>query len=98
MLSIVIGAISLAIWAYLLVARGGFWRCRPRDTEEAASPAVWPSVVAVVPARDESPHIGERIGALLRPDYPGPPTLLLVDSRSAGGTQDAAGRVAGAVP
>jgi hopene-associated glycosyltransferase HpnB len=94
MLSIVISAISLSIWAYLLVARGGFWRCRPRDTQEAAPPAVWPSVVAVVPARDEAPHIGESIGSLLRQDYPGHLTAILVDDDSADGTKEVAERVA----
>ena len=94
MLSIVIGAISLSIWAYLLVARGAFWRCRPRDTQEAAPPAVWPPVVAVVPARDEAPHIGESIGSLLRQDYPGPLTVILVDDDSTDGTKEVAERVA----
>jgi hopene-associated glycosyltransferase HpnB len=94
MLTIVIGAISLAVWAYLLVARGAFWSCRPQDTQEAAPPAVWPPVVAIVPARDEAEHIGNSIGSLLRQDYPGPLTVILVDDDSADGTKAAAERVA----
>jgi hopene-associated glycosyltransferase HpnB len=94
MLSVVIGAASLAIWAYLLLARGGFWRCRPRDTQEAVPPPVWPAVAAIVPARDEAEHIGDSIGSLLRQDYPGPLTVILVDDNSGDGTKEAAERVA----
>jgi len=51
-----IALLALAIWVTLLVARGGFWRCAERDDrdEPAAGPLRWPSVVAVVPARNEA--------------------------------------------
>ena len=97
MLSIVIGAASLAIWVYLLVARGDFWRCRPRDTGEVGPPAAWPAVAAIVPARDEVGHIGDSVGSLLRQDYPGLLTVILVDDDSADGTKEAAERVAATV-
>lgn len=89
-----IGAASLAIWAYLILARGGFWRCRPRDTQEPAPPPIWPAVVTIIPARDEAAHIDESVGSLLRQDYPGPLTVILVDDDSADGTREAAERVA----
>jgi hopene-associated glycosyltransferase HpnB len=94
MLSVVIGAASLAIWAYLILARGGFWRCGPRDTHEPVPPPVWPAVAAIIPARDEAEHVGKNIASLLRQDYPGPLTVILVDDDSADGTKEAAERIA----
>jgi hypothetical protein len=51
-----VGSISLAIWLYLAVARGSFWRLREFDDDTAKHepPRDWPNVVAVVPARNES--------------------------------------------
>src|SRR5262249_37799630 len=49
-----IGLLSLGVWLYMLLARGGFWRARERDDDVVAPPARWPSVVAVVPARNEA--------------------------------------------
>jgi hypothetical protein len=46
-----IGLLALAIWLYLLVARGGFWRCRERDDGEFAAPARWPAARSIaIPA------------------------------------------------
>ena len=42
----------------------------------------WPAVAAVVPARNEADVIGECLGALLRQDYPGPFSVVLVDDQS----------------
>ena len=86
-----LGALALAVWAYLLSARGGFWRCRERDDrDEAPEPARWPAVVAVVPARDEADVIARSIGSLLAQDYPGPFRVILVDDGSGDGTGDVA--------
>src|SRR5579864_2900503 len=86
----VIGAIAclpLAIWAFLLVGRGGFWRARERDDKsEPAAPQAWPAVTAVVPARDEADVIVRSIGSLLAQDYPGPFRVVLVDDNSSDGT------------
>lgn len=91
-----IGLLSLAIWIYLLVARGGFWLARERDDSPVALPARWPAVVAVVPARNEADVIARSIGSLLRQDYAGPFRIVLVDDGSSDGTAAAAGKVAGA--
>ena len=82
-----IGTLALAIWVYLLAGRGGFWRARERDDrDEPADPARWPSVVAVVPARDEADVIARSIGSLLAQDYPGAFRVILVDDNSTDGT------------
>ena len=70
----------LAIWLYLLLGRGGFWLARERDDrDEPPSPARWPRVTAVVPARNEADVIAQSIGSLLAQDYPGPFRVILVD-------------------
>ena len=68
---ILFGFLPLAIWLYLLLFRNGFWLLRERDTTPVAEPARWPSVVAVVPARNEADVIQRSIGSLLAQDYPG---------------------------
>ena len=92
-----IGALALAVWVYLLLFRGGFWRARERDDRgEAPEPDRWPAVTAVVPARDEADVIGRSIGGLLAQDYPGEFRVILVDDNSADGTAAAARRLNGA--
>jgi len=50
----------------------------------------WPSVVAVVPARNESDVITRSIGSLLAQDYPGSFRVILVDDESTDDTALAA--------
>jgi hopene-associated glycosyltransferase HpnB len=95
MMGLAIGGAALASWAYLLAARGGFWQGRETDADEPPPPAVWPSVVVVVPARDEADVIGRSIESLLAQDYPGPFRVILVDDDSSDGTAEAALAAAG---
>jgi hopene-associated glycosyltransferase HpnB len=88
---LVLGLAPLAIWAGLLFAHGGFWLAGERDDRaEPARPATWPSVTAVVPARDEADVIARSIGSLLAQDYPGDFRVILVDDNSSDGTADVA--------
>jgi hopene-associated glycosyltransferase HpnB len=90
-MSLILGALCLAIWTYLLLARGGFWRMRERDDrDEPAPPATWPRVVAVVPARNEADVIARSLGSLAAQDYPGEFRVILVDDNSDDGTAEAA--------
>lgn len=54
----------------------------------------WPSVVAIVPARDEAEGIARSIGSLAAQEYPGDFRILLVDDSSSDGTAEIA-RAAG---
>jgi len=74
-----------AAWVYLLAGHGMFWRTDQR-LPPSAVPASWPSVVAVVPARDEAAMLPETLPTLLTQDYPGQLTVLLVDDESTDGT------------
>jgi hopene-associated glycosyltransferase HpnB len=86
----VVASIALVVWLYLLLARGAFWRCGERDDSAPARLTVWPRVAAIVPARNEADCIGDSIGSLLRQDYAGRWTVVLVDDDSADGTADIA--------
>jgi hopene-associated glycosyltransferase HpnB len=142
---------SLAVWIYLIAARGGFWRASERDENEpagaprsrswlrlppplwgrsasrsdagrgvsgpqnqtntplpipppqggreqtvarselnAAEPHSWPAVAAVIPARDEADVVAESLGSLLRQDYRGPFTIVVVDDQSRDATAEMA--------
>jgi hopene-associated glycosyltransferase HpnB len=83
---ILFGFVPLAVWVYLLLFRNGFWLLRERDTGAVQEPHAWPSVVAVVPARNEADVIRQSIGSLLAQDYPGSFRIVLVDDQSADGT------------
>ena len=64
----VIAALSLAVWLYLLTARGAFWLCGERDDWHSPPLAQWPRVAAIVPARNEADTIASSIGSLLESD------------------------------
>ncbi len=82
----VVGAAALAVWLWLVLAHGGFWLARERDGDARAAPARWPSVVAVVPARDEAEVIARSVGSLAAQDYPGEFGIVVVDDDSTDGT------------
>jgi hopene-associated glycosyltransferase HpnB len=84
----VLAAASLAIWLYLLLGRGFFWRARVERTPP--SPGVAPEVVAVIPARDEAAVIGRAVGSLLAQDYAGALSVIVVDDHSRDGTAEVA--------
>jgi hopene-associated glycosyltransferase HpnB len=86
----------LAIWLYLILGRGFFWLAAERDDDlaAAATPTRWPSVTAIIPARNEAEIVGRCIGSLLRQNYPGRFEVVLVDDESTDGTAEAARRSA----
>jgi hopene-associated glycosyltransferase HpnB len=84
----IISAVAAAVWFYLIVCRGGFWRV-PDDAAGAGPPPAR-SVVAVIPARDEADVIGPAVASLLAQDYRGELHIVVVDDRSGDGTAAAA--------
>jgi hopene-associated glycosyltransferase HpnB len=93
----VLATLALAVWVYLMTARGGYWLAAERDDRpEPAPPAVWPRVTAVIPARDEVETIATTIRSLLGQAYPGLLSIVLVDDESRDGTATAARAAAAA--
>jgi hopene-associated glycosyltransferase HpnB len=93
-LALIVAAVTMAIWTYLLLFRGGFWRSPYRSAPLRARVADR-SVVAVIPARDEAAVIGQAVASLCAQDYRGTLHIIVVDDQSSDGTADAA-RAAGA--
>ncbi len=86
--------IPAAIWIFLLLGRGFFWRTDVR-LPPSPPPRSWPAVSVVVPARDEASLLPRTLPRLLDQDYSGPAEVILVDDGSTDGTAEVAGRMAG---
>jgi hopene-associated glycosyltransferase HpnB len=92
----VLSWLALAAWVWLLAARGGFWRADQRLDKTPLDLGRWPEVVAVIPARNEAAFVGQAVESLLRQDYPGRFSVVLVDDSSNDGTAEIATRAADA--
>jgi hopene-associated glycosyltransferase HpnB len=92
----VLAIIALAIWLHLFFGRGWFWRVRKVDADrgEGETLGAWPSVIAVVPARNEAETIGQVVTGLMQQDYPGAFSVVVVDDHSEDRTAIIAQRVA----
>ena len=82
--ALLIAALSLIIWLYLLVARGDFWNLRSFDDDNAThpTPPTWPTVTAIIPARNEAETIAHTIASLTQQNYPGKFSIVVVDDHS----------------
>jgi hopene-associated glycosyltransferase HpnB len=100
----VVAAAAAAGWLYLMAGHGGFWRTDQRlppawprgpgpTPPSAGGAAGWPSVTAVIPARDEAGVLPLTLPTLLAQDYPGALDVVLVDDQS----HDATAAVAAAL-
>ena len=79
-----LAALSLLVWAYLLLAHGRFWSAGP--VLAPAEPRRAPPVAVVVPARDEAGSIERALRSLLAQRYDGALRIVLVDDGSTDGT------------
>jgi len=95
-----VAASALAAWIGLILGRGFFWwpaprlSCRRDALRRGADASDLPSVVAVIPARNEAAILPETLPSVLAQDYDGPFRVALVDDRSEDGTSDAAKQAA----
>jgi hopene-associated glycosyltransferase HpnB len=93
-LVLIVAAIPLLAWVYLLMFRGRFWRASECLSRPQREPESWPEVVAVVPARNEAEGVGRTVASLLSQDYPGIFSVVLVDDHSDDGTAEVAAAAA----
>jgi len=90
------GGLSLAAWIAILADPRRPWDLEPIGEDlDSPGPPSWPSVTAVVPARDEAALLPTTLPALLAQDYPGSWRVVLVDDRSRDGTAGVARTLAG---
>lgn len=94
----IIAALGLIAWLYLVLLHGGFWLTREREeayrSPEGREAFDWPSVVAIVPARNEADVLPWSLASLAAQNYPGEFSIVLVDDQSTDGTADVARRLA----
>lgn len=83
----IVCVVSAVAWVYLVAAHGGFWLTGQRLPRTAAEPGTWPSVAAVVPARNEAESLPVTLPALLAQEYPGEFRVFVVDDNSDDGTE-----------
>jgi len=86
---IALTSISLLVWIGLVVFHGGFWRGDQR-LGVAPDPAEWPTVILVIPARNEAATIRAVIEGHMASTYPGRMEVVLVDDASDDATADEA--------
>lgn len=91
-----IAVLSLLIWLYLFFLNGHFWQLWIADADAQAVPPIeiWPSVTAIVPARNEGASIERAVKALAAQDYAGSFSIIVVDDSSEDGTGDLARKAA----
>jgi hopene-associated glycosyltransferase HpnB len=94
------GVLSLLIWAYLVLARGGFWRIYPAasrtisaENRAQGNPV---RIAVIIPARDEADVVGRAVRSLLQQTGPNKIQIFLVDDASTDGTAQAARAAAAA--
>ena len=92
----IVGILALGIWLHLFFGRGWFWRVRKIDADRVACEPLqdWPSVVAIVPARNEAETIGKVVPGLVQQNYSGAFSIIVVDDHSEDATGDIASRIA----
>ncbi len=83
------GVLSLLIWAYLVFARGGFWRIDPAVPAQDVNTNPVP-VAVIIPARDEADVVGHAVRSLLQQTSHHRIHIFLVDDCSTDGTAQAA--------
>jgi hopene-associated glycosyltransferase HpnB len=88
-LGLTVAGVALAVWVYLAFAHAGFWRTSIR-LPSRHEPRSWPSVVAIVPARDEAAVLPTTLPSLLASRYPGKFAVVVVDDASADATASVA--------
>jgi hopene-associated glycosyltransferase HpnB len=86
---IIVAIFSLSLWLFLLLFWGNFWRADCLlDKSQGLND--YPTVCAVVPARNEAEVIAASLTSLLNQDYAGQFSVVLVDDNSGDHTTEIA--------
>lgn len=93
---LIAASFSLVVWLGLLFGRGKFWRMHQRlyPLEETEVDHSWPSVCAIIPARNESEALPESLPSVLAQEYPGTLNVILVNDHSEDNTGELAKEIA----
>ncbi|HEY3768196.1 MAG TPA: glycosyltransferase [Candidatus Angelobacter sp.] len=89
------GVLTLLIWGYLLLGRGGFWRIQPAAPPPSGEFSA--RIAAVIPARNEADVVGRTVTSLLRQTGKNSIHIFLIDDGSTDGTAQTAREAAAAI-
>ncbi len=87
---IVLVGLSLSIWLFLLNFWGNFWRADRYVEDRVLKLDSYPTVWAIIPARDEAEVIEQSLISLLSQQYSGHFFAALVDDNSSDRTSEIA--------
>jgi len=93
---LLISTLCVLVWLAVLLHPAKPWDLKPvaEDAPTPPTPASWPDVAIIVPARNEADSLPKTLPALLNQDYPGKYRIVLVDDRSSDGTAEVARKLA----
>jgi hopene-associated glycosyltransferase HpnB len=94
----ILALLSLALWIALLLFWHQFWRTDQRLPSEPEGLARWPSVVAVIPARNEAATIVTCLESLAAQDYAGRFRIVVSNDSSTDDTAELATEFARTLP
>jgi hopene-associated glycosyltransferase HpnB len=89
-----IATLSLIIWIFLLLFWGQFWRADQRLELNNIDLSNYPSVCAIIPARNEADVLPISLKSLLNQDYSGQFSIILIDDQSTDKTAEVAQEIA----
>jgi hopene-associated glycosyltransferase HpnB len=92
--ALISGILCIAIWTYLLIAHGSFWRVSRLHADVQPPGAMDGTVAVVIPARTEADVIGLTVQSLLRQSCADSIRIIVVDDHSSDGTAEAARQAA----
>jgi len=87
--TVLIAALCLGCWIYLIGFRGMFWLFQETDAgpPPARKQSDWPAVIVIVPARNEQACIGKSVQSIAAQDYAGDFRIVVVDDQSTDNTR-----------
>ena len=95
MLTTTAGLISLLIWIYLLLARGGFWRVSYVNPPESGPAKLQGLIAVIVPARNEAEVLDRSLHSLLEQTCRDSLHIFVVNDSSTDSTAEIARKAAG---
>ena len=80
--------LSLLVWIILVTSRDGFWKTDQRlpDVGDFFQTHPAPPIVVVIPARNEAEMLPQSLRSLLKQNYPGKFSIVVVDDHSSDNT------------
>ncbi|MDJ0746976.1 MAG: glycosyltransferase [Xenococcaceae cyanobacterium MO_167.B27] len=94
MIVLTIALLSLAIWLFLLLLWGQFWLAEPQLIINTSILQKFPIVRIIIPARNEAQLLNQSLTSVLKQDYLGDFSVVLIDDNSTDSTQAIAQKTA----